>query len=241
MSLTSNTIYVILMILLAGLLGGAINCLQARKADEPSPKSWIYYVLLSIAAAFSVPLFLSLTKSALLTHALATTPSPMIEDWFVLFAVCLVAAVFAQNFLESVSSQLMKRMDVVEKETKETAEKTEAATGTADKALNIAEATGDLAANQTTDQDKMKRAEAARAELTMSSAAAADPDTQKILNTFKNPKFPLGRRSIGGIVLESKLPRATATAILNKLVADGIVDRIAGELSGSEYYELRGG
>jgi hypothetical protein len=238
MSLTNNTIWVITVILLAGILGGGINCLQARKADEPLPKNGFYYFLLSIAAAFAVPLFLSLTKSSLLKDLLGTTPAAA-EDWFILFAICLVAAIYAQSFLESVSNQLMKRMDHVEQQTKKNTQVASAASGDAVNALNVAEANSEQIANQTADPTaKMQFA----TKLNLMAAApvkSADPTEQKVLDALKSQKYPLGRRSLGGIVLETKLNRADVTAILNKLIADGAVEEVPGAASGTAYYSLR--
>jgi YLATT-like protein len=98
----------------AGLLGGAINLLQAQWADEPTPKHWFYFFLLSVAAAYTVPLFLSLTKSNLLENVL-TSPIKA-GDWFILFAVCLIAAIYARVFLESVSKNLLHETEEAKRE-----------------------------------------------------------------------------------------------------------------------------
>jgi hypothetical protein len=220
----------ILMILLAGIVGGAINCLQARKPDELIPKSRGYYFLLSIAAAFSVPLFLSLTKSELLRSVLKVDQSN-IEDWFILFAMCLVAAIYAQSFLETVSKNLLQRVqDAVNTSQK--------AALTADKALNKAEAAGEHSLNATTDAAATARFAKARA-ATGSASAPLDSDRQKVLDALKNPNFQLGRRTIGGIVAETKLSRPDVSGILDKLIAEGVVEKEREETSDSEFYVLR--
>jgi DNA-binding MarR family transcriptional regulator len=43
---------------------------------------------------------------------------------------------------------------------------------------------------------------------------------------------------LGGIALETKLRRQTVSAVLNQLIADGAVQKVAGEVSGTDYYEL---
>jgi len=161
MSLTCIVVSTIVMILLAGILGGGINCLQARKADDPVPKSIGYYFLLSIAAAFSVPLFLSLTKSELLQNVLSTTPPLKTEDWFILFAVCLVAAIYAQTFLETISKNLLQRVQGAE--------------DSSQKALHIAQAVGEQSLNASEDTVAKERFAKARA-ATASLSAAADPE-----------------------------------------------------------------
>ncbi len=228
MSLSFTSICAIIMMLVAGILGGGVNCLQARKTGDPLPKSRGYYFLLSIAASFSVPLFLSLTKSELLKDVLSPEAS-LTEDWFILFAVCLVAAIYAQAFLESVSKKLLARVDQVE-------DKVNIASGTANEALNKAEAAGERSLNPTDDAAGQRRFSMARAAATQMSAA--DPEKQKILEALKNSKYSLGRRTLGGIALETNLSRQTVSAVLNQLIAVGAVQKVAGEVSGADYYEL---
>jgi hypothetical protein len=218
-----------IMMLVAGILGGGVNTLQARKADEPLPKSKGYYFILSIAASFSVPLFLSLTKSELLKNVLSTEAPLKAEDWFILFAVCLVAAIYAQMFLESVSKKLLARVDQVE-------DKVDNTQVTANEALNKAEAAGERSLNPTDDAAGQRRFTMAIAAATQ--VSAADPEKQKILEALKNSKYSLGRRTLGGIALETKLRRQTVSAVLNQLIADGAVQKVAGEVSGTDYYEL---
>jgi hypothetical protein len=223
MTLTGVIVATILMILLAGIVGGGVNCLQARKADELVPKSRGYYFLLSIAAAFSVPLFLSLTKSELLKGVLEAKIETL-EDWFILFAMCLVAAIYAQNFLETVSKNLLQRVQAA-------VDTSQKAAQTADKALEQSlNADTDLAA-------KTNFAKAVAASLTLS--GPADPNSQKILDALKNPKYRLGRRTIAGIASETNLSSATVGAILDKLIAEGVVVKEAGESSDTDYYVLR--
>ena len=174
-------------------------------------------------------MFLSLTKSELLRNVLSAK-TEKVEDWFILFAVCLIAAIYAQTFLESVSKKLLQRMDSVEQSSRQSGQ-------IAVDALNRVEAASDDDVNQTTDEAAVTRFAAARS--SVETLSPSDPDERKVLEALRNPKYQLGRRSLGGIVLETKLSRQTVEAILTKLVADGTVQRIAGELSGADYYMLR--
>lgn len=221
MSLTCLIVSTILMMLLAGVVGGGVNCMQARKADDPVPTNKAYYFLLSIAAAFSVPLFLSLTQSKLLENILKQSPD--LEDWFILFAMCLVAAIYAQSFLESVSKNLLQRVDN--------------AVDTSHKALAKADDAQERSINMTA--DPAAQARSASAATAAASVRTADPDTQKVLAALQNPKFPLHRRTLGGIVRDTKLDSDSAIAILGKLSATGVVRKVSGEISDTDYYELQ--
>jgi Bacterial regulatory protein, arsR family len=222
MILTGLVAGTVLMILVAGGVGGAINHLQARKADELIPKSSVYYFLLSIAAAFSVPLFLSLTKSELLQDVLTLDQSKA-QDWFILFAMCLVAAIYAQNFLETVSKNLLQRV--------------QAAVDTSQKAAQTANKALEQSLNADTDPAaKTNFTKAVAASVTLS--GHADPNRQKILDALKNPKYRLGRRTIAGIAAETNLSSAAISTILDKLIAEGIVAKESGESSDTDYYVL---
>jgi hypothetical protein len=221
-SLTCLIVSTILMMLLAGVVGGGVNCMQARKADDPVPTNKAYYFLLSIAAAFSVPLFLSVTKSELLESVLSTKLHA--EDWFILFAMCLIAAIYAQSFLESVSKNLLQRVDN--------------AVDTSHKALAKADDAQERSINMTADPAAQARS-ASAATAAASVRTTADPDTQKVLAALQNPKFPLHRRTLGGIVRDTKLDSDSAIAILGKLSATGVVRKVSGEISDTDYYELQ--
>lgn len=222
----------------AGALGGTINCLMKRTANVADPtkpdgtqlpvqvKS--YYFLLSIAASFGVPLILSFTKSDPLSKVLdITKPDP--ESWFDLFAICLIVAVYAQTFLESISKKVLDMAN-------QASFKADAAADTATHALNLAEASTDRRENADDDPKLATAMVAARA---AAPSRDVDPQQQKVLTALKNEKFSLGRRSVGGIVQETKLDRDTVIQTLNKLFVEGIVEKVAGEVTGTEYYQLK--
>jgi len=226
----------IVVILAAGMLGGGINCLQARKSDEQSPKHPAYYFLLSVAAAFSVPLFLSLTKSELLKNVLTTANSFKPEDWFVLFAVCVVAAIYAQTFLESVSKKLLQRVEQAEQ--------------TAEKATKTADAANRDAAEAITTIDKHEQASELVEKKTAKKIAASPAvdmtalnfnsyshDERNVLNALLDPEYD--RRTLGGIAGATKIARTTLRPILEKLIGAGVVREIVGEKTGALYYQVQ--
>jgi hypothetical protein len=226
------------VMLAAGALGGTINCLMKRTVDPTDPTKPIaaqlpvqvksYYFLLSIAASFGVPFILSFAKDDPLSHVLnITQPDP--ESWFVLFAICVVVAVYAQTFLESVSKKVLDLANQANA-------KASTAANTATHALNVAEASTDDPANAGGDQKLATAMVAARA---AAPSGDVDPQRQQVLTALKNEKFRLGRRSVGGIAQETKLDRDTVIQTLNKLVVDGFVEKVPGEVTGTEYYQLK--
>ncbi len=220
--------------LIAGFFGGWINYLRARSPDEAVARHGLYYFLLSGAAAFSVPLFLSLTKSELLKNVLSTTPPLKAEDWFIFFAVCLIAAIYAQTFLDTVSKKVL--------------EKAEAATIAANKATQVAneakrDANEAVKSADTRDQVEEQIENPQHEKRTMAPSSqthdwsAYSPDEQKILNALLNSAYV--RRSLGGIARDANLSRQDVRTILTKLIGDGIVVEGRGAKTGNIFYQLR--
>ncbi len=228
MSTTTIALLVILITVIDGILGGFINYYQSATAAD-SIKSRCYYVLLSIGAAFIVPLFLSLAKSNILTNIFSAKLN--LEDWFVFFGACVIAAIYAKAFLETVSQKFLKMAE------------------DAKNAANAANRKSDELAAAQNKQDKAsenvenKADDAAKKAFQARPAPAVDlnaygANEQKVLEALMSPAFPLGRRSLGGIASEAKLDRTAVTAILDKLIAAGVVREVAGERTGNIFYEL---
>jgi hypothetical protein len=233
MNLATTIAIAALTILVAGLLGGCVNCLQARQADEPLPKNKGYYLLLSVAAASSVPLFLSLTKSELLKNVLAAS-NMHIEDWFILFAVCVVAAIFAQTFLESVSKNLLQRVQTIEEKSAQASQDAKTANENAGEAIQTLEAT-EIKDEQAEAPDALQMA--AERAVVQIDASGYPEDEQKILNALLNSKSV--RRSIAGISKDSGLSRQQVRRTLGSLIAKGAVHEVTGQKTGALFYQLK--
>jgi hypothetical protein len=234
-------------IVLAGVLGGWINCLQARKTAEPIPTHRSYYFLLSIAAAFSVPLFLSLTKSELLKNVLATEPPLKIEDWFIFFAVCLIAAIYSQVFLESVSKRLLQRVDSVEQRLHETAEKADEAETNASDAIEKSDKLIErLESGPPGAPETAAPLERAGAEASPAAEGATpkidineyDEPTRKVISALRSSRYSL--RTVSGIARDAApLSRAAVRQILTRLMQDGLVLETIGPKTGNVLYMIR--
>jgi hypothetical protein len=223
-----------IIIILAGLLGGAINLLQARRENEPTPKHWLYFFLLSIAAAYTVPLFLSLTKSSLLENVL-TSPIKA-GDWFILFAVCLIAAIYARGFLESVSNKMLRETEDAKREAKK-------ATETADEAKREAKEVAATQEDRERAEEKLENPSSAQSPKTMGAPAtnidlsSFDGEEQKVINAMMRSHY--SRRGIGGIATDAGLSRQATRDILKKLVDAGVIVEVLGQRTGNVYYQLR--
>lgn len=125
-----NIANVVMIMLFSGLLGGAAAYLVdgANRKDalsaigEARPireQPLLRFLLLGVIAAACVPLFLSLVKSALMTSifkiaepgAVAVAPY---EDYLIFAGMCLIAAFSARTFIDSVSKQVLRKVESVE-------------------------------------------------------------------------------------------------------------------------------
>jgi hypothetical protein len=233
MATATTTLILIAITIVAGILGGIVNYYQSASVTD-AIKSWFYYVLLSICAAFIVPLFLSLAKSQILSSIFADKLS--LEDWFVFFGACVLAAVFAKNFLETVSQRFLKMAEDAKNaadNAQDTAQKTAHDVSTS---LNKLDAASEKIENQA--DEGTRRAMAPREPGPPPDFSAYSPQEQAILKALTNPAFALGRRSLGGIATETKLDRPTVTSLLDKLVAAGVVKEATGDKAGNQFYEF---
>lgn len=138
-------------ITLAGLLGGLINRLREvregvavadpekfKRLDRFAVASYPY--VMGLAAAWCVPLFLSIASSQLLKNSITEH-----ADRFVILGLGIVASIASSRFLESLTDKLL----AVEKKVTDARRKAEDAQESAEEASAIAESGTQQAANPT--------------------------------------------------------------------------------------------
>ncbi|GAB3893630.1 hypothetical protein GCM10028803_07940 [Larkinella knui] len=120
--------------LLAGIIGGLVNCYLPTAAEE-SPKIWWKCVLMGLGASLIVPVFLFLTQSKILDELVKVIPenapgasanpaisaaiSLKVQNYLVFFSFCTIAAISSTRFITSVSDRLMAELKKEVKETKQ--------------------------------------------------------------------------------------------------------------------------
>jgi len=112
----------VVIMLLAGLLGGGVNFVINRDEDKAF-KSLIDAVLAGVAASFLVPLFLHMLKNTLVADAVK---NPLLLLVFAGF--CLVAAISSRAVIRAVSDKALKLAEEANKKAGEATKQAGAAT-----------------------------------------------------------------------------------------------------------------
>lgn len=110
-ALDGHMLLILLIMVCAGVLGGAANYFLADRQVSPSRHDWIKYPVLGIVAALTVPLFLNMIASTLLEGA-RTKP----VDFFTFAGFCLIYVIASRRLLENVAQRLMGQLDSVKRE-----------------------------------------------------------------------------------------------------------------------------
>src|SRR5437867_2893388 len=98
----------ILIMVAAGLLGGAVNHFLSQETD-PNQKYLGRSLWVGLAASFMVPLFLNMISSNLIDsiRGNATTPADK-SKLFVFAGFCLVAAISSRAFIRTLSDRVLR-------------------------------------------------------------------------------------------------------------------------------------
>ncbi|MBT9614349.1 MAG: hypothetical protein IV108_13880 [Burkholderiales bacterium] len=102
-TLDNYMLLLLAVMVIAGILGGLANYFMSEKGGATG-KEMTKYALLGIVAALTVPLFLYMISSDLLSVAKSR---PI--DLFVFAGFCLVFVLFSRLFLESAAAKLIQQ------------------------------------------------------------------------------------------------------------------------------------
>ena len=120
---TSNLFYTVLLMLVAGILGGIVNG-HYTPNERGEPNYLRKCILVGTGASLLMPLFLYLIRSRLLDDILAEAPANptnasassvgVVQGFLVFFSFCLLASISAFRFIPALSDKLfdlLKRVD----------------------------------------------------------------------------------------------------------------------------------
>lgn len=109
--LDGHMLLILIIMVCAGILGGAANYFLADRHADQGRREWLKYPILGVVAALTVPLFLNMISSNLLEGA-RTKP----VDFFTFGGFCLIYVVAARRLLENVAQRLIGQIDQVKRE-----------------------------------------------------------------------------------------------------------------------------
>ena len=109
-----DTNIIIGIIIGTGLFGGMINYFRTIYKNEIILPEIIKPVLIGLAAAALVPLFLNMISSDLLNNK---NELPM--NYFVFLGFCLIAAIFSGEFIDSIGKKVLNQISEVQREIEE--------------------------------------------------------------------------------------------------------------------------
>jgi hypothetical protein len=111
--------------LIAGVLGGAINYFLAQERNAEANKiNLVQSIIIGIGASLLVPLFLNMISSSLLSEVVGNQEKPGdFSKALVFLGFCLVAAVSSRAFIQTISDRILnevkKTADEAKKEVEE--------------------------------------------------------------------------------------------------------------------------
>ena len=214
--------------LIAGLIGGWAGYLidPVSSGDEAEQRKHALkrYLLLGIIASASVPLFLSVLQSALISNIFVPRKDNNVEivpytEFLIFVGFCLIAAVSARTFLDTVSHQVLRDVKRIE----EKADKATAAIELIDEGV------------------ESKPAEPPAAQIEAAKQIAVDAvlpkltaEEQKTLSALMKRTF----RTATGIGQEIGVSRNRIGDLLDELASKAVVERTTSPNTGGPRWRI---
>tara|TARA_R110002050_G_scaffold243066_1_gene379394 strand:- start:17063 stop:17656 length:594 start_codon:yes stop_codon:yes gene_type:complete len=106
--------YIIWIIIGTGIFGGIINYFRNVFKDKIKIIEALKPILLGLAAAALVPLFLNMISSDLIK-----SNDPTTNNYLIFLGFCLIASIFSGEFIDSIGQRALSQIDAVQKEIEE--------------------------------------------------------------------------------------------------------------------------
>ena len=226
---------IVLIIISCGLLGGHGARLIAEETPRPDGTPALsrgrYYALGFIAAA-CVPLFLSLVQSSLITEILSKKAGEWLEALLIVAGLCLIAAVSARAFLDSLTKRVLRDLDRrvgnAEDISDAAQSQADAAAAQANAAVLKVETVTEIIDEQ--ESQPLEHSESALESFPGKRVAMPLDDAQRgVLAAVASKTF----RTVGAVAEESGLPREQVQEVLGELENFGLVEPSLSPRTGS--------
>lgn len=244
----------ILIMVFAGLLGGAINHFltkdQLAVTGDATKQSFLgRCLLIGVGASFLVPLFLQMISSELIKSPTDQTTF-VLNNYLVFAGFCLVAAISSKAFIQTISDRVLKEAQEARKDAKSAKEEAlaakEGAKG-ATEAVHAVEAKTDAIVAAKTEPNEEERPPAVDAGLEANGAqilaAQAVPPLsdmdRAVLKALTGGEYTF--RSLGGIAEETKKDKAVLNKGITDLMDRGLVGQSVGKSGAVRWYATEEG
>lgn len=198
-----SAFHIFIIMVIAGILGGVVNygLTRPKKMDY---SSLLWSVLIGIAAALLVPLFLNTISSSLLAGILEDTAKS--SDVYVFFGFCLLGAIASKSMIHTLTNKLLR-----------TAEEAK------DKVEDLEKNVSPILIKETepeSDQEEEVQEELASTGATVRGFGLVGDDAPKIIKALGNSKY--SRRTVKGIGKEAGVTIETTVETLEWLQKNGL-------------------
>ncbi len=206
---------IISVMVAAGTLGGSVNYFLTRKADPES--SFKKSIVVGIAAAFLVPLFLNMISSNLI-EAIRGNPStaPDLSKILVFAGFCLIAAISSKAFIKTLSERILKDVEEAKRGVEEAKKEIKETKKEAEEAKNVALSAQEKASEaDAIVQNNIEPDSKENSDFRAATPASISENERKILQEF----------AVGDRLYRTRTSVARRTEIL-KAEVDRIVDEL---------------
>jgi hypothetical protein len=221
-----------IVMFVAGILGGAINHFLTSENNEnnktvnmvtPSKLFIGRDLLLGLGASFTVPLFLNMISSNLISAIYGSSTKPSEPDKIYVFAgFCLIAAISSRAFIRTLSDRILKVAQEAKKEVKAAEGKIE-----------------EIRASVAPIIDKETEAETETVtESSVDTSLEVQENVKKVLRSLAFGRHTI--RSLSGISSETGLSKEEVHQILDDLILKGLVAQKDGDKGPRWYISIDG-
>lgn len=200
------------VMLASGVVGGIVNYFLLDKSTD-SQMPWWQCVVLGVAAAFIVPLFLNMISSGLVSDILGVPgQAGDASKLLVLAGFCLVAAISSRAFIDTVSKQVLQDAREAKVDAARAQEDAAEARATLESVVEP-----DDAGEESESETEQEVPTGARTEIELSG------DERAVIDVMANSSFAM--RSLSGLSKQSGLDQGRVRIALASLVDRALVAR----------------
>lgn len=229
-----------LVMLAAGCLGGLVNFYIADPEQEKQ-LPWWQHIIVGVAAAFMVPLFLNMISGDLIDKIRGVDgKAGDYSKMFVLAGFCLVAAVSSRAFIRTLSDKILQEVRSAKQKAEQAADQAETAAEQATAATADANIARQAVAPfvEDDDQDLSPEAATSRAAAQTVAPELSEPE-RAVLRALQGSNFAL--RSITGIANDAGMSKASTSEAVTRLLSKELVGETIGKSGQPRWFLTKAG